>query len=124
MFVHCFPSGLGALLKRFNRYKQNTDESAVLAIAYDPKFLYTGRKAIRPGFHKPETYFYPYGRARPDVGLASTVKNNLIELGVDYLIIDRIAGFAEQSAQEKLMMELVRSIQGSRICIGEPRLIR
>ena len=103
------PYGLDGFAETFDWIKKNTDESAVLATAYDPTYyLYTGRKAIRPGFHKPESYFYPYGRANPDVGLASTVKKNLTELGADYLIVDRIAGFAEQSAQEKLMMELLQ----------------
>jgi hypothetical protein len=101
--------GLEGFTETFDWIKRNTDESAILATAYDPTYyLYTGRKAIRPGFHKPESYFYPYGRAQPDVGSASIVKENLTELGVDYLIIDRIAGFAEQFAQEKLMMELLQ----------------
>jgi hypothetical protein len=110
--------------RRLTWIKKNTDESAVLATAYDPAYyLYTGRLAITPGFHKPASYFYPYGRAKPDVGLASTIKDNLTEVTADYLIIDRIAGFAEQSAQEETYDGAIKALSkkaGSGIC--QPRL--
>jgi hypothetical protein len=38
----------------------NTQEDALLATVYNPMYyLYTGRQAIRPGLHRPASYFYP-----------------------------------------------------------------
>ncbi len=55
----------------FSWIKQNTRSDDVLATAYDPMYyLYTGRKAVRPWIHRPETYFYPYRQrhARSRIG--------------------------------------------------------
>jgi hypothetical protein len=103
------PYAWDGFAETFDWIKQNTDESAILATAYDPTYyLYTGRKAVRPGFHKPESYFYPYGSPRPDVGPSLAVKENLTRLGVGYLIVDPLLGYAEQPAQEKVMLELLQ----------------
>ena len=72
-------------------------------------FLYTGRKAIRPALHRPATYFYPYGAARPDVGSVAEIKPQLVELGAKYLIIDPLDGYAERQATLQLMDDIVKA---------------
>jgi hypothetical protein len=90
--------------------RENTQPGEVLATAYDPMyFLYTGRKAIRPALHRPATYFYPYGAARPDVGSVAEIKPQLVKLGAKYLIIDPLDGYAERQATSQLIDDLVRS---------------
>ena len=90
--------------------RENTQPGDLLATAYDPMyFLYTGRKAIRPALHRPATYFYPYGAARPDVGSVAEIKPQLVGLGAKYLIIDPLDGYAERQATLQLMDDLVRS---------------
>jgi hypothetical protein len=90
--------------------RQHTPPESVLASAYDPLyFLYTGRKAIRPALHRPASYFYPYGAANPDVGTVAEIKPQLVKLGVRYLIIDPLDGFAEGKATLKLLDEIVDS---------------
>jgi hypothetical protein len=90
--------------------RENTQPDDLLATAYDPMyFLYTGRKAIRPALHRPATYFYPYGAARPDVGSVAEIKPQLVELGARYLIIDPLDGYAERQATTQLMDAIVKS---------------
>lgn len=90
--------------------RKNTPAGARLATAYDPMyFLYTGRQAIRPALHRPATYFYPYGRAKPDVGSVAEIKGGLDALGIDYLIIDPMQGYAEGRAAIQLMEEIVKA---------------
>lgn len=92
----------------FTWIRANTEADALLATAYDPMyFLYTGRKAIRPALHRPATYFYPYGKAQPDVGTAAEIQPQLVALGVKYLIIDPLEGYAERQTTLRLMDELV-----------------
>jgi 4-amino-4-deoxy-L-arabinose transferase-like glycosyltransferase len=83
---------------------------AVLATAYDPMYyLYTGRRAIRPALHRPATYFYPYGQTKPEVGTVDEIKPQIVKMGIDYLIIDPMAGYAEGKATVKLFESLVQS---------------
>ena len=90
--------------------RDHTQPAALLATAYDPMyFLYTNRKAIRPAFHRPASYFYPYGAASPDVGAAEEIKSQLVKLRVAYLIIDPLDGYAEGKATLRLFDDLVRS---------------
>jgi len=92
----------------FGWIRQNTAPDALLATAYDPMyFLYTGRKGIRPALHRPASYFYPYGAARPDVGSVAEIKPQLEALGAKYLIIDPLDGYAERQATLRLMDEIV-----------------
>ena len=94
----------------FEWIRSHTDDKAVLATFYDPMYyLYTGRRAIRPGFHKPQTYFYPYGQAVADIGSVNEIKSELKALGVRLLVIDPLDGFAEGRAYRRLFNELVRS---------------
>ncbi|HEX6769869.1 MAG TPA: hypothetical protein VF208_11000 [Candidatus Binatia bacterium] len=93
--------------------RENTKPDDLLASAYDPMyFLYTGRKAIRPALHRPATYFYPYGAARPDVGSAAEIRPQLVELGAKYLIIDPLDGYAERQATLQLMDDIVKAYGG------------
>jgi hypothetical protein len=90
--------------------RNNTQADALLATAYDPMYyLYTGRQAIRPALHRSASYFYPYGQASPDVGSIEEIKPQLEKLGVKYLLIDPLDGFAEGKATIKLLGELVSS---------------
>jgi hypothetical protein len=98
--------------------KIHTRREDVLATGYDPMYyLYTGRKAVRPWFHKPETYFYPSGTKQADIGSAEQVKNELKALGVRYLVIDPLDGYVEKEAATRLFAELLRSYP------IEPRLV-
>jgi hypothetical protein len=59
---------------------KNIDESAVLATAYDPTYrLYTGRKAIKSGIHKPVPSLL---KSKTGRWLGIDSKKNLTELGV------------------------------------------
>lgn len=90
--------------------RANTKPDDLLATAYDPMyFLYTGRKAIRPALHRPASYFYPYGKARPDVGSVAEIKPQLVQLGAKYLIIDPMDGYAERLAMLQLMDDIVKA---------------
>jgi hypothetical protein len=83
-------------LETFDWVRRNADAGDILATGYDPMYYhYTGRKAVRPGFHRPETYFYPDGQAAPDVGTAQEIKKQLDLLDVRYLIIDPPDGYVE-----------------------------
>jgi hypothetical protein len=74
-----------------------------------PYYLYTGRKAVRPWFHKPETYFYPYGHATANLGSVQKIRDELTAIGARYLVIDPLEGYAEKEAAAKLFNELLRS---------------
>ena len=88
--------------------RAHTPADALLATAYDPMYyLYTGRRAIRPALHRPATYFYPYGRATPNVGSVNEIRPQLDQLKANYLIIDPLDGYAERSATSRLFDQLV-----------------
>jgi hypothetical protein len=104
------PTSWQGFSESFQWIRRHTDDKAVLATVYDPMYyLYTGRRAIRPGFHKPQTYFYPYGQAVADIGAVNEIKSELKVLGVSLLVIDPLDGFAEGRAYLRLFNELVRS---------------
>jgi hypothetical protein len=104
------PANWQGFSETFEWIRSHTDDKAVLATVYDPMYyLYTGRRAIRPGLHKPQTYFYPYGQAVADIGAVNEIKSELKALGVHLLVIDPLDGFAEGRAYLRLFNELVRS---------------
>ena len=72
-------------------------------------YLYTGRRAIRPGFHKPQTYFYPYGGAVAHIGTVNEIKSELKALGIRLLVIDPLDGFEEGRTYQRFFNELIRS---------------
>jgi hypothetical protein len=90
--------------------RQNASPESVLGTAYDPMyFLYTGRKSIRPALHRSASYFYPYGTPNPDVGTAAEIHPQMMKLGVRYLIIDPLDGYAEGQATLRLFDDIVNS---------------
>ncbi len=83
--------------------RTHTKKGDVLATAYDPMYyLYTGRRAIMPNYHKPETYFYPYEGASPDVGSAEEIKREFRLHDVRYLITNPLDQSREGKAVEKI----------------------
>ncbi|MGE5306521.1 MAG: hypothetical protein ACM3TN_24700 [Alphaproteobacteria bacterium] len=97
-------------LETFDWIRSNTPKEAVLATAYDPMYnLYTGRKAIMPTFHKPETYFYPYQAARPDVGSVEAIKGEFRRLRVRYVVTNPLDQYREGKAVEKVLAGLLAS---------------
>jgi hypothetical protein len=105
-------------LETFNWIRSHTLREDLLATAYDPMYyLYTGRKAILPMFHKPETYFYPYGLARPDVGSVEEIKSEFRRLKVRYLITNPLDQYAEGKAVDTLVPRLLASFS------TRPRLV-
>ncbi len=104
--------GWNGFSETFSWVKKNTRKDDVLAAAYDPMYyLYTGRKAVRPWIHRPETYFYPYGNATPDLGSVEEIRNHLEELGVRFLIVNPLEGYSERVAVAELFDNLVRSYE-------------
>ena len=104
--------GWNGFSETFSWVKQNTRKDDVLAAAYDPMYyLYTGRKAVRPWIHRPETYFYPYDNATPDLGSVEEIRNHLEELGVRFLIVNPLEGYSERVAVAVLLDSLVRSFE-------------
>jgi hypothetical protein len=102
----------------FDWVRKNTDEATTLATVYDPMYyLYTGRRAIRPGFHNPQTYFYPYGRAIANVGSVNDIKPELKRLNVGFLVIDPPDAFTEGTAYLELFKSLLLSYK------TEPQLV-
>lgn len=94
----------------FSWIKQNTQADDVLATPYDPMYyLYTGRKAVRPWIHRPETYFYPYGNATPDLGSVEDIRDSLNKLGVRFLVVNPLEGYSERIAAAELFANLLRS---------------
>lgn len=104
------PYSWKGFVETFMWIRENTEQGSILATAFDPMYyLYTGRKAIRPALHNPESYFYPFGHAVPDVGSVALIKPQLATLGVRYLIVDPLDGYAERDATIKLFDELIMS---------------
>jgi hypothetical protein len=102
------PYGWQGFEESFAWIREHTPPDARLATAYDPMYyLYTGRLAIRPALHRPATYFYPYGIAKPDVGSVQEIMPELRKLRIDYLIIDPLDGYAEGKATLRLLDGLV-----------------
>jgi hypothetical protein len=94
--------------------RQHAPADALLATAYDPmNYLYTGRRAIRPALHRPDTYFYPYGVAEPDVGSVEEIQPQLEKLRVNFLIIDPMEGYAEGQATLRLFDGII-AVYGER----------
>jgi hypothetical protein len=90
--------------------RHNASPESVLGTAYDPMyFLYTGRKSIRPALHRSASYFYPHGAPDPDVGTAAEIHPQMMKLGVRYLIIDPLDGYAEGQATLRLFDDIVNS---------------
>jgi hypothetical protein len=70
--------------------------------------MYTRRQAVRPWFHRPETYFYPFDNPQPSVGEAKDVARELRALGITYLIFDPPTGYSEGDAAIKMFHQLVK----------------
>ena len=105
--VH-FTYGWSGFTETFDWVRNHTGENDLLATPYDPMYyLYTGRKAVRPWFHHPETYFYPVGRTTPYLGDPAGIRDALNDLGVKYLIIDPLEGYAEEAAAGRLFEQLL-----------------
>lgn len=82
---------------------ENTPEDAILASAYDPYYyLSTGRRGVRPWFHRPWSYFYPVGAATPDLGTPAEIRPALDDLRARYLVIDPLDGYVEAEAAFEL----------------------
>ena len=105
--VH-FTYGWSGFAETFEWVRHHTAENDLLATPYDPMYyLYTGRRAVRPWFHHPETYFYPVGRAVPNLGDPAGIRDALNDLGVRYLMIDPLDGYAERVAAPQLFERLL-----------------
>jgi hypothetical protein len=88
----------------FTWISRNTPPDARIGSLFDTMyFLYTGRQGVRPWFHHPETYFYPYKAAHPDVGRPDDVVRELRALGIDYLVLDPPRGRLEGDAAVGLL---------------------
>jgi hypothetical protein len=97
-------------LETFDWIRRNTPKEDVLATAYDPMYyLYTGRKAIMPTFHKPETYFYPYQAAKPNVGSVEEIKGEFRRLKVRYVVTNPLDQYGEGKAVETMLAGLLAS---------------
>jgi hypothetical protein len=108
------PYAWSGFTETFDWIKSHTREADVLASAYDPMyFLYTGRKGVRPWIHQPSSYFYPIGGATPNLGDPARIRDALNELGVRYLVIDPLEGYAEGAAAP-LMLERLLATYPSR----------
>jgi hypothetical protein len=91
--------GWDGFVETFDWIKNHTDESDVLAVPLDPMYyLYTGRRAVRPWFFRPETYYYPYGHPAPDFGDPAKIRDALDALGARYVIADPIEGVGPAAA--------------------------
>jgi hypothetical protein len=109
-FGERLPASWRGFSETFEWIRSHTDDETILATSYDPMYyLYTGRRAIQPALYNPKTYFYPYGRAIPDVGSPAEIKAELKSLGVRFLIVHPLSGDGEQDAHSKLCDELIRS---------------
>lgn len=77
----------------FTWIRSHTRPDDVLGTMFDGSyFLHTGRQAVRPWLHHPETYFYPVGHAQPFVGDPRTVLAALHDLSVTHVILDPTGG--------------------------------
>jgi hypothetical protein len=105
-------------LETFSWIRSHTLKEDLLATAYDPMYyLYTGRKAIMPMLHKPETYFYPYNAAKPDVGSVEEIKSEFRRLNVRYVVTNPLDQYRERKAVEILLPSLLASYSAT------PRLV-
>ena len=92
----------------FEWLRSNTPPEARLGGLFDTMyFLYTGRQAVRPWFHRPETYFYPYRAAQPFMGRPEEIAQELRALGIDYLVLDPTTGFVEGPAAIALLRTVI-----------------
>jgi hypothetical protein len=95
-------------VETFAWLREQTTSDAVLASGFDPMYyLYTGRRGVRPWLYRPETYFYPYGRANPQLGEPEEIRRELQRLGVTHLIVDPLETYAEQTAASELFSRLI-----------------
>ena len=113
------PASWQGFSETFEWIRNNTDESTILATAYDPMYyLYTGRRSIQPSLHKPSTYFYPYGEAVPDIGSPDEIRAELKSLGVRFFVRHQLNDQGEGDAYSKLWTELSSLLsQSARIVI-------
>jgi len=110
--------GWSGFTETFEWVRNHTNVGDVLATPYDPMYyLYTGRKGVRPWLHHPETYFYPVGRAVPNLGDPVEIRDALNDLGVRYLVIDPLDGYAESVAAPKFFDRLLATYP------SKPRLV-
>ena len=108
VFGRRLPFAWSGFEETFAWVRQHAPAGALLATAYDPMYyLYTGRRTIRPALHRPDTYFYPYGAAQPDVGSVEEIQPQLEKLRINFLIIDPMEGYAEGKATLRLFDALV-----------------
>ena len=92
----------------FDWVRRHTQPDDVLATPYDPVYcLCTDRRAVRPWFHQPETYFYPAWHATPRLGAPDKVREALQDLGVRYLIVDPLDGFVEGGPAPQLFEQIL-----------------
>jgi hypothetical protein len=104
------PASWQGFSETFEWIRNNTNESAILATQFDPMYyLYTGRRSIQPGLHKPATYFYPYGHAVPDIGSPDEIKAELKSLSVGLLLIHPLSSDGEGDAYSKSSEKLIDS---------------
>lgn len=97
-------------METFDWIRGHIPKEDLLATAYDPMYyLYTGRKAVMPMFHKPETYFYPYDAAKPDVGSVEEIKGEFGRLNVRYLVTNPLDQYREGKAVETVLASLLAS---------------
>ena len=83
-------------------------EDAVLAGNLDPAYyLYTGRRAVRAFSANPYRLFYDY-REHPEnpLGDVEALRRRLQQFQVDYLLLERGAGFAETAHLKRLVGQL------------------
>jgi hypothetical protein len=105
-------------LETFSWIRSHTLKEDLLATAYDPMYyLYTGRKAIMPMLHKPETYFYPYNAAKPDVGSVEEIKSEFRRLNVRYVVTNPLDQYRERKAVETVLPSVLASYSAT------PRLV-
>ncbi|MEP7306004.1 MAG: hypothetical protein ABJA98_10850 [Acidobacteriota bacterium] len=117
-FGRHFAYGWSGFTETFEWVRNHTAENELLATPYDPMYyLYTGRKGVRPWFHNPESYFYPIESAVPNLGDPARIRDALNDLGVRYLIIDPLEGYAESVAAPQLFERLLSTYSAT------PRLV-
>lgn len=92
----------------FSWIRSHTRPGDVLGTMFDGSyFLHTGRQAVRPWVHHPETYFYPVGHAQPFVGEPRTVLAALRALGVTHVILDPATGSVAGEAATAMLRTLL-----------------
>lgn len=92
----------------FSWVRSHTRPDDVLGTMFDGSyFLHTGRRAVRPWIHHPETYFYPVGHARPFVGEPRAVLAALHALGVTHVILDPVTGSVAGEAATAMLRALL-----------------